>query len=53
MSNSDTYARHIQAISSGPRKYSRQVKISKTLLEIKTDDVEPVFDDNNDIDTRS
>ena len=53
MYNRDTNARHIQAISSGPRRYGRQVKRSKTSSEIKTDEAEPGFDANNEIDTRS
>ena len=48
----DTYARHIQAISSVPSQYGRQVKISKTSSAIKTDDAEPSFDSKNEIDTR-
>ena len=53
MYNRDTDARHIQAINSSPRLYGRQVKISKTSSAIKTDEGEPGFDANNDLDTRS
>ena len=53
MYNCDTDARHIQAISSGPRRYGRQVKRSKTLSEINTNEAEPGFDANNEIYTRA
>ena len=53
MYNCDTYERHIQAISSDPRQYGRQFKISKTSLAIKTDEDEPVFDANNYLNTRA
>ena len=49
----DTDARYIQAISSGPSRYGRQVKRSKISSAIKTDDDEPVFDSNNELDTRA
>ena len=47
MYNRDTDTRHIQAISSGPRRYGRQVKRSKTSSAIKTDDAK------NEINTRA
>ena len=53
MYNCDTYSRHIQAISSGPRQYGRQVKISKTSSEINTDEADTGFDANNNLGTRS
>ena len=53
MYNRDTGARHIHAISSGPRRYGRQVKIYKTSSAIKTDEAEPVFEANNEPNTRS
>ena len=52
MYNCYTDARHIQAIRFVLRLYGRQVKIYKTMSEIKTDEAEPEFDANNDIDTR-
>ena len=48
----DTDARHIMAISSGPRKYGWKVKISKTSSEIKTDEDDPGFVAKNEIDTK-
>ena len=52
MYNHDTYERHIQDISPGPRRYRRQVKRSNTSTSINTDEAGPGFDANNDIDTR-
>ena len=53
MYNRDTDAIHIQAISSGPRIYGRQVNIYKTSSETKTDEDDPGFDSNNEIDNRA
>ena len=53
MYNRDTDARHIQSISSGPRRYGRQVKIYKTSSAIKTDDAEPGFEAKNELNTRA
>ena len=53
MYNSDTDARHIHAIISGTRQYGRQVKISMTSSEIKTDEAEPGFDAKNELDNRA
>ena len=53
MYNLDTDERHVQAVSSGPRRYVCQVKISTTLSAINTDKAEPGFDANNYINTRS
>ena len=53
MYNHDTYARHIQSISSDPRRYRRQFKRSNTSSAIKTDEAEPGFDAKNDLNTRS
>ena len=53
MYNCDTDARHIQAISSIPRRYGRQVKISKTSSEIKTDEADPVFYAKDELNTRA
>ena len=53
MYNCDTDARHIHAISSIPRRYGRQVKISKTLSEIKTDEADPVFYAKDELNTRA
>ena len=49
----DTDARQIQAISSKPRQYGRQVKRYKTLSEINTDEADPGFDSKNQIDARA
>ena len=43
----------MQAISSVPRIYGRQVNRSKILSEIKTDEAEPGFDTKNKLDTRA
>ena len=53
MYNRDTGARHIHAISSGPRRYGRQIKRYKTSSEIKTNEAELVFDAKNELDIRS
>ena len=45
----NTDARQIHAISSGPRHYGQQVKRYKTLSKIKTDEAEPGFDANNEL----
>ena len=50
--NHVTYARHIQPISSCPRRYGKQVKRSNNSSAIKTDEDETVFDANNELDTR-
>ena len=52
MYNRDTDAIHIQAISSGPRIYGRQVNIYKTSSETKTDEDDPGFVAKNEIDTK-
>ena len=51
MYNCYTYARHTQAISSGPSQYGRQVKRYKTASVINTGEAEPVFDAKNELDT--
>ena len=53
MYNRYIYARHIQAIISGQRRYGWKVNISKISSEIKTDEAEPGFDSKNDLNTRS
>ena len=53
MYNCDTDTRHIQAISSGPRRYGRKFKRSKTSSEIKTNETENGFDAKNKLNTRA
>ena len=53
MYNSNTDARQIQATSSGPVRYGRQVKRSKTLSAINTDEADPGFDAKNELHTRA
>ena len=53
MYNRDTDSRHIQSIISVPRRYGRQVKRSKTSSSINTDEAEPGFDANNELNTRA
>ena len=53
MYNNDSDAIHIHAISSRPRKYGRQVNISKTLSEIKADKYDTRFDAKNEINTKA
>ena len=53
MYNRDTHARHIQYIRSVSRRYGQQVKRSKTLSAIRTDEADPGSDANNELDTRA
>ena len=53
MYNCDTDTRHIKAISSGPRRYGRKFKRSKTSSEINNNEAEPGFDANNELDPRA
>ena len=53
MYNCDIDKRHIQAISFGQRLYGRQFKRYITLSEINTDEAEPGFYANNELNTRA
>ena len=53
MYNRNIDAIHIHSISSGPRQYGQQVKISHTSSAIKTDEADPGFDAKNEFDTRA